>query len=147
MSTFIFSGHHRDRDGSNMSNVGTNVGPNVGPNGGSNGGPRRRSSRRASSVGSMITDSAILEALNVADVLLPYIEDTERALHFQLNGLTINIDCDGTVKITNMNKVTENGVTVQVESDHKTSCMTMRMRVTAGEFIYDIMNLAMDGVC
>ena len=112
--------------------------------GSSNVGPRRRTSRRSSS--SLITDSAILEALNVADVLLPYIEDTERALHFQLNGLTVKIDSNGRVAVTNHVKVTENGVTVQREGDHKSSCLTFRMRVTAGEFIHDIMTLAMDGV-
>ena len=112
--------------------------------GSSNVGPRRRTNRRSSS--SLITDSAILEALNVADVLLPYIEDTERALHFQLNGLTVKIDNNGRVAVTNHVKVTENGVTVQREGDHKSSCLTFRMRVTAGEFIHDIMTLAMDGV-
>ena len=46
---------------------------------------KRPKKRRASSGGSLIVDTAILEALNVADVLLPYIEDTERALQSKLN--------------------------------------------------------------
>jgi hypothetical protein len=137
LSSSSSSSPHHVRDGSTSSNVG-------GSN--SNLGPRRRSSRRASSGGSLITDTAILEALNVADVLLPYIEDTERELHFQLNGLIVKLNDNGNIEITNVVKVTENGVTVQREGDSKSSCLTFRMRVTAGEFIHDIMTLAMDGV-
>ena len=108
---------------------------------------KRPKKRRTSSGGSLIVDTAILEALNVADVLLPYIEDTERALHFQLNNLILKINgTTGNIVLTNVVKVTENGVTVQREGDSKSSCLNFRMRVTAGEFIKDIMTLAMDGV-
>ena len=86
-----YSHGHHSRDGSNL-------------------GPRRRASRRASSGSHLITDTAILEALNVAEILLPYIEDTERALHFQLNGLTVKIDCDGQVIVQTWSNLQTNTV-------------------------------------
>ena len=123
---------------------------------------RRRSSRRASSTASLIAETALLEALNVADVLLPYIEDSDRELHFQLNGLNISVSETGVVRLSSTDvanvsegeraegqagggegkEVDDAGARRDRAASVPLTWLTFRLRVMIRKFVGDIMALS-----
>ena len=104
-----------------------------------------------------MAETALLEALNVADVLLPYIEDSDRALHFQLNGLNISVSGDGIIRLSSSEIERDSPKGAHADEESKgdllgegtggagavpLTWLTFRLRVMMRSFIGDILALS-----
>ena len=91
-------------------------------------------------------------------MLLPYIEDSDRALHFQLNGLNISVSGNGVVRLSSSDAADEVEEDQAVEGEGKgaggdgarrvrgasvpLTWLTFRLRVMIRKFVGDIMALS-----